>query len=78
VAAQPEDHQVQPGPPTRGSSQRRAAVQPDLISSSLRENHKQTQTFQNSINLVRVTNKHKHFKIVLTLGESQTNTNILK
>jgi hypothetical protein len=28
--------------------------QPDLISSSLHENHKQTQMFYNSINLVRV------------------------
>jgi hypothetical protein len=35
------------GPPTRGR-------QPDLIYSSLSKNHKQTQTFYNSINLVRV------------------------
>jgi hypothetical protein len=32
----------QPGLPTRWSSQRRGAMQPDLISSSLPENHKQT------------------------------------
>jgi hypothetical protein len=35
----------QPGPPTQGRSQRRGAVQPDFISSSLPENHKQIQTF---------------------------------
>jgi hypothetical protein len=34
-----------PGPPTGGSSQRQGVVQPDLISSSLPENYKQTKTF---------------------------------
>jgi hypothetical protein len=44
----------QPGPQTHGNSQRRGTVHPDLISSSLPKNPKQTQTFYNSINLVRV------------------------
>jgi hypothetical protein len=35
----------QPGPLTRGNSQSRGVVQPNLFSSSLPKNHKQTQTF---------------------------------